>query len=138
LIIVTHDLTVIEHMADRIAVMYLGRIVESGPAERLGSFRHPYSQALRAAAPQVDDVRDSIKPPFVLSGDLPDPSSPPHGCRFHTRCPVAQPECATVDPALAPIATSHTVACLLSEAPGGIPSIEATSDADRPLQRSAP
>jgi oligopeptide/dipeptide ABC transporter ATP-binding protein len=138
LVIVTHDLTVVDHLADRIAVMYLGRVVEIGPAGQVGNFRHPYAQALRAAAPRADVSNAPVATRFVLSGDLPDPSNPPLGCRFHSRCPLVRPACTAVDPALTPTASAHAVACLLANEPGGIPSILDELIANRQLQGSSP
>ena len=89
---VTHDLSVVRHMADRTVTMYLGRVVEQGPTETI--FReaaHPYTQALLAAKPDLDD--DPSVPIATLEGVVPDPARPPRGCRFHTRCPVATPAC---------------------------------------------
>jgi len=89
---VTHDLSVVRHMADRTVTMYLGRVVEQGPTETI--FReaaHPYTRALLAAKPDLDD--DPSVPIATLEGVVPDPARPPRGCRFHTRCPVATPDC---------------------------------------------
>ncbi|WP_411963698.1 ABC transporter ATP-binding protein [Haloferax sp. YSMS24] len=92
-IFVTHDLSVVRHIADRISVMYLGNVVERAPADELfESPRHPYTKALLSAVPVPDP--DYVAPDeIVLSGDVPDPSNPPAGCRFHPRCPVATEEC---------------------------------------------
>ena len=89
---VTHDLSVVRHMADRTITMYLGRVVEEGPTETI--FReaaHPYTEALLAAKPDLDDDPDA--PLAMLEGTIPDPARPPRGCRFHTRCPVVTPAC---------------------------------------------
>ncbi|MBM1220771.1 ABC transporter ATP-binding protein [Ponticoccus sp. SC2-23] len=89
---VTHDLSVVRHMADRTVTMYLGRVVEQGPTETIfGNAAHPYTKALLAAKPDLDD--DPSVPIATLEGVVPDPARPPKGCRFHTRCPVATPDC---------------------------------------------
>jgi oligopeptide/dipeptide ABC transporter ATP-binding protein len=107
---VAHDLAVVNYLADRIAVMYLGRIVEFGTAaEIVENPQHPYTVALMSAVPEpeVGAKRERI----VLTGDVPSPLSPPSGCRFRTRCPVAQDICATVEPQLDPSPTGQRVAC---------------------------
>jgi oligopeptide/dipeptide ABC transporter ATP-binding protein len=120
---ISHDLSVVEFISDRIAVMYLGRIVELTTRERLfTSAQHPYTQALLSAAPVPDPAaaRDRV----VLRGDLPSPSAPPSGCRFHTRCPVAVDRCRTDDPPLAAVtAADHLVACHLVDPRHGGPDI---------------
>jgi oligopeptide/dipeptide ABC transporter ATP-binding protein len=117
-VLVTHDLSTAAHYADRIAVMYLGRIVEEGPtADVLRNPQHPYTQALLSVVPK-SDPRDRFVP-RVLEGETPNPANVPEGCRFHPRCPVATGECAVVDPVLAPPRTSHEaghrVACILTQ-----------------------
>jgi peptide/nickel transport system ATP-binding protein len=94
---ITHNLSVVSYLADRVAVMYLGRIVEEGPvAEVLEQPRHPYTRALLSAVPTVDtEARREI---IRLAGDLPSPARPPSGCHFHPRCPVAMPQCAGAYP----------------------------------------
>ncbi|MFQ5848982.1 MAG: ABC transporter ATP-binding protein [Candidatus Binatia bacterium] len=96
---ISHDLNVVQHIADRVAVMYLGKIVEIGPAKKLfESPQHPYSQSLIAANPVPDpDVPHESKP---VAGDVPSPLNPPAGCRFHTRCPFVMERCKTVEPPL--------------------------------------
>lgn len=111
IIMITHDLATAAHFADRIAVMYLGRIVEEGPArEVIHRPRHPYTRALLSVVPQRDPlVRQA---PVVLSGEAPNAADIPSGCRFHPRCPLAVDACARVDPALVDVdTTGHRVAC---------------------------
>lgn len=117
LLIVSHDLTVVDHLADRVAVLYLGRVVEVGPPGETEHDPHPYTRALRAAAPTLKAGR--TRPGLsTLAGELPDPADPPSGCRFHTRCPVVQPQCDQHDPPLVPVGPRHQVACVLAEAVG--------------------
>jgi peptide/nickel transport system ATP-binding protein len=89
---ITHDLSVVQHMADEIVVMYLGRVAETGPTSTIfDNPEHPYTKALLAASPDIDDDRDMAL--VTLEGSVPDPARPPSGCTFHTRCPVATPIC---------------------------------------------
>ena len=113
---ISHDLSVVRLVADRIAVMYLGRIAEVSPAEELFSApRHPYARALLSAMPVPDPTRPRTR--IVLKGDPPSPADPPPGCRFHTRCPEARAECAVVAPRLLPGGDGRSVACHLAHPP---------------------
>ncbi|TVS01831.1 MAG: ABC transporter ATP-binding protein [Rhodobacteraceae bacterium] len=109
-LIITHNLNILRHIADRVAVMYLGRIVEIGPVEQLLSTpAHPYTRALMAANPEPDPTARRER--IVLGGETPALSARPPGCEFHPRCPVARPDCATCPPALAPARTGGEVSC---------------------------
>ncbi|MGZ9718897.1 ABC transporter ATP-binding protein [Rhizobium miluonense] len=109
---ISHDLSVVRYFADRVLVMYLGRIVESAPTARLWSdAKHPYTRALLAAVP--DPSRRKQAAP--ITGDLPSPHNPPSGCRFHTRCPIATEICRTDDPAYRQMGSGHAVACHQAE-----------------------
>jgi oligopeptide/dipeptide ABC transporter ATP-binding protein len=111
---IAHDLALIEHVSDRVAVMYLGRIVETGPAADLyRSPRHPYTRALLSAVPRPDPVGREARHRIVLSGDVPSPTSPPDGCPFHPRCPhpAKDDTCRSLPPALEARAPGHFAAC---------------------------
>jgi len=110
-LMITHDLSTAAHYADRIAVMYLGRIVELGPArDVVRSPRHPYTRALTAAVPDVTSRGQAAK---LITGEVPDGSAIPTGCRFHPRCPVALADCSRHDPEFVIAGPGHVAACVL-------------------------
>jgi oligopeptide transport system ATP-binding protein len=111
-VFVAHDLGVVRHVADRIAVMYLGKIVEIGPAEAVyGNPIHPYTVSLLSAVPIPDPRANAERRQVVLEGDVPSPANPPSACRFHTRCPRATEICSEVEPQLVDYGHGHWAAC---------------------------
>jgi oligopeptide/dipeptide ABC transporter ATP-binding protein len=111
-LVISHDLSVVQHICDRIAVMYLGEIVEIAEADELiMSPRHPYTEALLSAVPVPDPAAGGQKERIILRGDVPSPVNPPPGCRFHTRCPYKEDICATDEPPLQVISDGHMTAC---------------------------
>jgi len=112
---ISHDLGVIRHLCDRIAVMYLGRIVETAPVDELFAHpQHPYTRALLAEIPRIDQRRAQFQP---IRGEIPSPIAPPSGCHFHPRCPQAMPRCSQEVPRLKGIAIHHQSACHLNDMP---------------------
>jgi peptide/nickel transport system ATP-binding protein len=109
---ISHDLGVVEHLSDRVVIMYLGRVVESAPVEDIFKrANHPYTQALLRQVPRLDTRKTQFKP---IVGEIPSPLSPPTGCHFHPRCPHAMPRCKEQAPALKEIAPGHRSACHLN------------------------
>ena len=107
-IFISHDLGVVRHIADRVLVMYLGRVVEQGDSRKIFEHpAHPYTQALLSSVPRIDGEQGDAEP---LTGDVPSPANPPSGCLFHTRCPYCQEICKTTAPALAGD-QAHLCAC---------------------------
>ncbi len=116
-LVIAHDLAVVRHVSDEVAVMYLGAVVEQADSDTL--YRkpmHPYTKALMSAVPVPDPVAEATRERIILEGDLPSPANPPQGCRFHTRCPFRQEtRCDTERPALRELGTGHRVACHWAE-----------------------
>lgn len=110
---IAHDLSVVRHISDRVAVMYLGRIVEMGDWKTLyDNPIHPYTKALLSAVPVPDPDIEKMKKPLEVKGEIPSPQNRPTGCSFHNRCPFASEECKKIDPSLVPVEEGHSVACI--------------------------
>jgi peptide/nickel transport system ATP-binding protein len=118
-VFISHDLNVVRFVSDRVIVMYLGEVVETAPVETLWTHaRHPYTRALLAAMPSLDPDERTEKAP--IAGDPPNPLDPPPGCRFHTRCPYAEPVCSAAAPALMAAGSErHAVACHMVDPASG-------------------
>jgi peptide/nickel transport system ATP-binding protein len=116
LLFISHDLAIVEHMTHRVAVMYLGKIVEMAPRQQIfAAPRHPYTKALLSAVPVPDPT--ARRSPIILKGDVPSPINPPSGCRFHTRCPFVFDRCRTEEPELRQRAEGQWAACHLDTLP---------------------
>ena len=132
----------IRHVSDRIAVMYLGKIVELGPADEVYSNPiHPYTLSLLSALPIPDPQVNAAREPLVLEGDLPSPANPPAACRFHTRCPYATEICSEVEPELVHYGNGHWAAChhpLNREHPEAVRAVLAEARSPRPAEPRRP
>ena len=109
---ISHDLSMVRHLAERVAVMYLGRIVELSRVDDLfDDPKHPYTKALRSAVPVADPMVERQRRRVILEGDIPSPANPPSGCSFHTRCPIAESKCTVDVPEWREASNDHWVAC---------------------------
>jgi oligopeptide transport system ATP-binding protein len=125
---ITHDLSVIQHISDRVAVMYLGKVVELSTTNEIfnGGALHPYTKALLASAPMVDSAARQER--IILQGSVPNPANPPPGCTFHPRCPVSMPICSVVEPKLVDIKDGHLASCHLLQAEVAYPNAPSVLD----------
>jgi oligopeptide transport system ATP-binding protein len=113
---ITHDLSMVRYICDRVAVMYLGKIVELGSVDEIyENPQHPYTQALLSAVPVPDPLVEERRQRIILEGDVPSPAHPPVGCNFNTRCPLAFDRCMKTDPELKELLPGHQVACYAVE-----------------------
>ena len=117
LLFISHDMAIVEHVSHRVAVLYLGKVVEIGPRRQLFAMpKHPYTRSLLSAIPVADPRRILNRVP--LRGEIPSPVNPPSGCRFHTRCPLVHDRCRVEEPVLQPVAGAHMAACHLTDGLG--------------------
>ena len=135
-IFISHDLAMVRHISDRVAVMYLGKVVESGPWEPVSDRPlHPYTEALQQAVPIADPEIEADREVRALAGEVPDPANPPPGCHFHPRCPLVEEVCRQVTPLLAVLAPDHMAACHVAAREAGRPG--ATMGGERTLAAGA-
>ncbi len=137
---ISHDLSMVRHIADRVAVMYLGQIAELGPRDALYALpMHPYTQALLSAVPEPDPSIENRRQRIILTGDVPSPANPPKGCNFSTRCPKVMPVCREVDPVFREVQPGRFVACHLydetRQTAGGTAAPEARSTPNSNVQQ---
>ncbi|MFO1175669.1 MAG: ABC transporter ATP-binding protein [Paracoccaceae bacterium] len=134
---ISHDLSMVRHIADRVAVMYLGRIVELAGRDALfDAPLHPYTEALLSAIPEADPDAEAARERIILKGDVPSPANPPKGCNFCTRCPKVMDICKTVKPDLIEVEPGRHVACHLYPTPTDHPRKMASEDDEHPTRRS--
>ncbi len=115
---ISHDMSMVRHIADRVAVLYLGRLVEMATVDAVyDNAKHPYTRALHSAVPVPDPVVEANRSRVILKGDIPSPADPPPGCSFHTRCPVAQDRCSVDEPDWQELEPGHWVACHFADDP---------------------
>jgi oligopeptide transport system ATP-binding protein len=133
---ISHDLSMVRHIADRVAVMYLGRIAELSPREALYDRPlHPYAEALLSAVPEPDPDGEGSRQRIILKGDVPSPANPPQGCAFCTRCPRVMTVCHSLRPPLIEVAPGRQVACHLYPSPISPALTDATAGGSTQLQQ---